>query len=331
MTAVAVDLGSYSAARRDLQNAADSIALAAALELPSTGRAQTVAYQWAAKNGIDSADLTVTIVPQSLPGQPNPEVQIEVQTDHNFTFARLIGVQSATVQAAAGAIKTTPAGGDGVVPLSVTEAQVASATLGDVVVLKYDANNITQGNTNPIRIDGPGSGNCGSQTNKYCSGLKYGSENVICAAGADPTYCIGPTVADTEPGNKVGPTRTAINYRLNATGVQCDEFTETFEDDPTTSELGVYRIKQECNPFLAGGHDSARILIVPVIDSLCAGSCEVTIVEFALFFLEGFGNGGCTGIDCEIVGRFVRVNQNIGLLAGTFDATAFNSFVRLVQ
>lgn len=63
MTAIAVDLGSYSAARRDLQNSADAIALAAALELPSTSEAQTVAYQWALKNGIDPVDLTVTIIP----------------------------------------------------------------------------------------------------------------------------------------------------------------------------------------------------------------------------------------------------------------------------
>ena len=80
-----------------------------------------------------------------------------------------------------------------------------------------------------------------------------------------------------------------------------------------------------------GGSDSARILIVPVIDELCNGSCEVTIVEFALFYLEGFGNGCGQGNECEVVGTFVRVNQNIGLLAGTFDADSFNNFVRLVQ
>ena len=334
MSATAVDLGSYMAARRDLQNSTDAIALAASLELPDASAARAVADEWAVKNGIDLNDLTVTIIPQSLPGQPNPEVHVKVSASHGFTFARLIGISSAIVSTTSGAIKTSPAGGDGIVPLSVTQAGLEGAALGSLVTLKYDANDITQGNTNPIRIDAPGGGNCnGTQIEDYhyCQGVMVGSDNTICADGADDTYCDGPTTVETEPGNKIGDTKSAIEYRLNNTSSQCDEFTETFEDDPTTAEQGVYRIRQECNPFLAGRYDSARILIVPVIDQVCAGSCEVTIVNFALFFLEGFGSGGCTGNDCEIVGRFVRVNQNVGLLAGTYNATAYNHFVRLVD
>jgi len=155
---------------------------------------------------------------------------------------------------------------------------------------------------------------------------------VVCAEGVDPTYCTGPSVVDTEPGNKVGNTRTAINWRLDETDPACDEFTEVFEDDPTTSEDGVYRIVQQCNPFLPGSLESHRVLIVPVINELCNGSCEVTIVDFALFFLEGFENpGSCSGNDCEVIGKFVRVNQNVGLLAGTFNPEANNIFVRLVE
>jgi len=32
-----------------------------------------------------------------------------------------------------------------------------------------------------------------------------------------------------------------------------------------------------------------------------------------------------------VIGRLVRVHQNVGMLAGTFDPTAFNTFVRLVE
>ena len=56
----------------------------------------------------------------------------------------------------------------------------------------------------------------------------------------------------------------------------------------------------------------------------------VTVPVFALFFLERIGDDGCTGNDCAVVGRFVTVNQNIGLLAGTFDDDSYNRFVRLV-
>ena len=328
--AVAVDLGGYSADRRDLQNKADAIALAASQELPNADAAHSVALQWAGKNGIDVSDLTITIVPQSLPGQANPEVQIAVKDDHSFVFARLIGVSSASVGASAAAIKTSPSGGSGVIPLAVTEAAIAGVTVPEPITLKYDANNIENGNTGPIVVDGVGSGSC-PHSNLYCAGVTFGSESVICAEGTDGTYCDGPSTTDTQPGNITGPTSDAISYRINNTSVECDEFGEVFEDDPTTSEPDVYRIVNECNPFLEGGYSSLRVLIVPVIDELCNGSCEVTITRFVLAFLEGFGSGGCSGNDCEIVARFVRVNQNVGLLAGTFDPEGFNHFVRLVQ
>ncbi len=330
MIAMSVDIGSYAADRRDLQNAADAIALAASQELPNGSNAQSVANQWATKNGIDPASMTVTIIPQNPPGEPNPKVKVELTRGHDFTFARLVGISSANVQTTATAIKTSPAGGAGIIPLSVTEQALQGITYGQEVVLKYDAQNIFQGNTNPLRIDGPGSGNCGTN-DKYCSGVMNGSENTVCAAGADLTYCNGASQVDTEPGNKVGATRTAIDYRLDTTSGQCDQFSETFQDDPTSSDASMYRITQECNPFLSGSYSSQRVLIVPIIQELCNGACAVTITGFVLAFLERIGNGGCTGNECEVVARFVRVDQNVGLLAGTFDANASNQFVRLVQ
>ena len=336
MAAIAIDVGGYSTDRRDLQNAADAIALAAAQELPNADAARSKANQWAAKNDIDLADMTVTIIPQSLPNEPNPKVRVEIDRDHSFTFARLVGVTSATVEAGADAIKTSAAGGAGMIPLSVTEEQMLGAIPGTELILKYDANDITTGNTSPIRIDGPGSGNC-STSDTYCDGVMFGSENSVCSVGSDDTYCTGPTVVDTEPGNKVGATREAIQYRMDSTSVHCNTFGEVFEDDPTTSEVGVYRLRQDCNPFLSSTtYASNRVLIVPVISELCNGSCEVTIVDFALFFLEGFGNSNgngqaCTGTYCEVIGTLVRVDQNVGLLAGTFNPQSSNQFVRLVR
>lgn len=70
---------------------------------------------------------------------------------------------------------------------------------------------------------------------------------------------------------------------------------------------------------------------MPVIDSLCNGACYVTVVEFALFFLEGYGAGGCTGNDCEIEGRFIQSNTNYGALMGVYDQDTFSHFVRLVN
>jgi hypothetical protein len=69
-----------------------------------------------------------------------------------------------------------------------------------------------------------------------------------------------------------------------------------------------------------------------VIEESCDGHCDVTIVEFALFFLEGFGEAGCVqGNDCEIEGRYMQSNMNIGALMGVYDPDTFAHFVRLVN
>lgn len=329
--AIAVDVGSYVSHRRSLQNDADAIALAASQNLPNGDSAHSAANAWASKNGVDNADMLVTVIQQNLPDEPNPKVRVELTESHSLTFMRLLGVGERDVHVTATAVITSPSGGDGIAPLSVTEAELAGATLGSEVTLKYDANNITAGNTSPIRVDGAGSGNC-SSTDNYCRALEFGSSTVICAEGTSD-YCGGPYQVDTEPGNKVGGTREAILWRINNTDPECSDFVGdngVFEDDPTTSEVGVYWIKPECNTFANPTYESHRILIVPVIQQLCNGSCQVTIVTFGLFYLERIGDNGCTGNECEIVGRFVKTNQNVGLLSGTFNADAYNNFVRLV-
>ncbi len=328
MAALAVDLGGYATQRRDLQNAADSAALAASQDLPDATAARAAANAWAVKNDVDTSRMRVEIIPQSA-SEPNPKVRVTIEDTHDFSFAKAIGIRSGEIQVVAAAVKTSASGGDGTVPLAITEASLLDVTVGDPVVLKYDANDPSNGNFGPIRIDGSGGGNC-TQGNAYCDSLQSGADNPVCAVGTE-AYCDGPTQVDTQPGNLTGSTRTAIQWRLDNTDSHCNEFTEVFGDDPDSSDSEVYRLKQECNPFLAGGYDSHRVMIVPVIDTLCNGSCEVTIVDFALFFLEGFGTGQCTGSECQIIGSFVRVDQSIGLLAGSFDPSSFNSFVRLVE
>src|SRR3990172_1371779 len=159
MVATAIDLGAFLADRRDMQNAADAIALAASQELPDEDEVQQAANEWALNNDIDPATMTVTITQQNLPTEPNPKVRVQLVDDHGFIFAKAIGIAEADITVAAAAIRTSPAGGDGIIPLSITEQALNGIVYGAEVVLKYDANNIDQGNTSPIRIDNPGSGN----------------------------------------------------------------------------------------------------------------------------------------------------------------------------
>lgn len=320
MTALAVDLGSFTADRRDLQNAADAIALAASQELPDSSATRAAAATWAIKNGIDPSTMTVTVT-QQTGSNPNPRVRVELDRDHGFTFARLLGIDSATVEAAAAAVKTSPGGfpSGGLVPWSVTEAVKNSAAPGSSLVLKYDSGNVTNGNFGALALDGEGSSD-------YEDAIMFGSERPLCAAGV--ADCPHPSVVDTKPGNMTGPTEDGTDYRINNSDPACDTW-----DEAIIAEDGKQGVKSSCNPFVDGGNRaSLRLVVVPIIQELCNGRCEVTIKEFGLFFLEGYGSGGCSGNDCEVRGRFVASNTSLGATIGRFDSDASTShFVRLVE
>ncbi len=313
-----VDLGSYAAERRDLQNAADAIALAAAQNLPNGDSARGAANLWAIKNNVSPSDLTVTIIEQNAPTVPNPMVRVSITRSHPFTFARLIGISSAPVSASATAIRTSPGGSDGLVPWSVQRALLDGVTPGTTVVMKYDSNDVTSGNFGAIRIDGNGS-------NVYRDTIEEGSSNGLCAASV--VGCPYPSTINLETGNLVGGTRTGTNHRLDNTDPDCDTWDETMEVHGQEQF-----IRAECNPFAAGGNsDSLRVIVIPVISNLCNGSCSVTITEFALFFLEGYGAGGCRGNSCDIKGRFISSNTNYGADVGVYNEDTLAHFVKLTQ
>jgi hypothetical protein len=322
MTAIAIDLGSFSADRRDLQNAADAIALAAAQELPDHSAVHATADEWAEKNGVDSDGMAVEIIDQSA-SEPNPKVRVELSEEHEFVFARLVGIESGTVEAAAVALRTSPGGiypsSGALVPWSVTQEVRASTEPSELVVLKYDANSVTTGNFGAIRIDGNGS-------SVYRDTIKFGSDSGLCAAGVED--CDYPSTVPSEPGNMVGSTETGTDYRMDNTSELCDEW-----DEVVTEVDGEHMLNASCNPFLEGGNpNSLQVVIVPIISSLCNGACDVTVLEFALFFLEGYGEGGCSGNDCEIAGRFINSNTNIGAFTGSFaEGPNTLNFVRLVE
>ena len=79
-TALAIDLGAYSADRRTMQNAADSMALAAAQSLPDASAATANASAWAQKNGIAAGQYTLTIAG----GSTDPTARVVITKSHSF-------------------------------------------------------------------------------------------------------------------------------------------------------------------------------------------------------------------------------------------------------
>ena len=178
MAGMAVDIGSYAGHKRNLQNAADSIALAAAQELckvdcSNTAAATAAGNTWASKNNIDSADVTLTFTG----GSTAPKVRAAVTGNHKFAFMRVLGIDSKGIGAAAAAAKVSFGGGAGIVPWTVTQSTVDSVASGAIITMKYDTTGSNIGNFGAIRIDGPGA-------NVYESSATYGSQDVACAVTA---------------------------------------------------------------------------------------------------------------------------------------------------
>jgi hypothetical protein len=342
MTGLAIDLGTYASERRTLQNTADSIALAGGQGLPDSGDAATIADDYAARYGLNSGEVSISV----SGGTTNPRVRVTVERTHRFAFLGLFGVNEKDVSASAAAGKFSAGAGTGIVPWSVLDELVVNATSGDLVTIKYDASsNPGMGNFGPIRIDGNGSSD-------YEAAASYGSGTVICAegtAGCTTTACPGAfptTCAENAPecdgeqcppktGNMTGPTKRAVDLRMNNTSAACDTFAETF----TAGTDGKYTLDAECNPWSGGACAPApstapcsrRVFLIPIIDEFGNGSSDpVTILGFALVYLEGY-TGSCTGNSCDVRARFVRADVTTNAFAGPFDEDALAQFVRLVE
>ena len=348
MTGMAIDIGGYAGHKRHLQNAADSIALAAAEDLckvtcDDTTAATVNANTWATKNNINPSDVTLTF----LGGSTAPAVRASVSATHNFAFMRIVGISSKGVSASAAASKVSFGGGAGIVPWSVLQSTIDATGYGVSMVMKYDATGANVGNFGAMRIDGPGA-------SVYNSSVMYGSTDVACAVtaancttgacpGIYPTTCAenSPTCdgpdCDPQTGNVIGPTRTGVDFRMNNTSAACNTFAGAF-----ANYSGTYHLNQSCNPWADGPGKcvdnnpgtlcSRRVIIIPVVDSFHNGNSQPeTIQRFALVYLEGYDAGKCTGNNCEIKGEFVQADVNPRTLSGAYDPKSGIQFVKLSE
>lgn len=138
----------------------------------------------------------------------------------------------------------------------------------------------------------------------------------------------GPATATNTPAptNTAGPSPTATN-----TSVATPTFT------PVASQQ-QYALNGACNPWSGGACTSTtslcsrRVFLIPIINSFGNGSSTpVTVLGFALVYLEGYDSGKCTGNTCEIKARFVKAELTTNFSGGTYDPNSTLTFVKLVE
>jgi hypothetical protein len=309
--ALAVDVGFFARAKRDLQNDADAMALAGAQELPDQGTANSKAQEWGINNDVDlSGELVSIEFGTTCSGASEPStITVRLERSQPTFLARALGITSGTVRACATAGKFGIKSFAGAAPWGIEDECLwgpdgqrgggDDIALGDLVTLKYDADNSGQacdahnGNFGALAIDLTGASPCGSEPapselRKYGDAICWGSitplhihESGTC--DSDPGGCVR-----TETGNIIGPTKQSIDYLFTHASTECDTWEEIVDVDTGT-------LRAKCNPLseaYVGG--TSIVKLIPVLHGLwgASGSSWIPIVDFVFVALQRPPSGG---------------------------------------
>jgi hypothetical protein len=346
--ALAIDLGFQTHTRREAQNDADAIALAAVRELPDEDLADDVATQWAVKNDVATAEVVggspeygVTCSGESIDGTTT----VRLKRNQGTFFASVLGLAEAQLNVCATARTGQAMAGYGLMPLGFldenpnlagvcymretdgTERADLWGTECDVKI-ENPSGSWAPGNTGGLALDTnqivEGSYN---ETSGYdCTGSNNGGdeyrENLI--NGTACPYAIGDQVTP-KTGAVTGPTNQALTERL-------DGNTDTIEQVfGTPNEDGIYTNVDTSSP---------RFGVIPVIyipPGASGTSDEFTIVEFVTVYIvdsqvSGGGSNALTTVTVIPMKSEIYVT-GIEFAEGAYGETLSNPFntIKLVE
>ena len=185
--AFVVDVGSVYVEKAKLQNAVDAAALAGAFDLPKVNDAIISADAYFVSNGY------VDVVPTIAPDTDSVTVTATKQVD--YSFAHVVGLNSANVTASATATITPADGVTGVIPVGVVQQ---TFNVGQEYTLKEGGGDGANGNFGGLDF--------GSLTSFVNSSFKKGGAALfqdLVTKGYDQPIYVGEKV-DTEPGAMTG-------------------------------------------------------------------------------------------------------------------------------
>ena len=252
---MAADTGYVWLQRRNLQNAADSAALAAAQKLPGDqAGASTLANNYVAKNG---GGTTTVEFGDTIAGGLPTSVKVTVHKDSQSLFGVSLGFGNLDVNAKAKAkIRSQNLPGKGVVPIGVEKSDYDLAVAsGGTLTLKDKKQDAVTSNAGLIQL-------IGDNGDQIRQGLQFGS-------GVPLT----PSIM-TEPGNKLGQatqnSNSGLRVRLtralaHAWPSNNTKHCYTWADVQPPSDPNAY---WPCSPFNAtetDGVQATAVILVPII------------------------------------------------------------------
>lgn len=277
IAALLVDVGHGFADKRELQNAADAAALAAAVYLPSTNgavltQAQNAAINYAALNGVTITAADVTFTSTSV---ENDTVHVATHQTVQFAFAPALGLSASTVRATSAAQLGAITAGLGVMPWGMTKP-AGGFNFNQLYCMKLASQGTcatgTPSNFSEVNVDDSGS----SSGSYYSSLIVTGSQTVVHVG----------QVKDIITGDKSGPTDQGTGCNGNSGRLTGN--TQTFADVIQSNGAGGFTVLDLKSP---------RLVLIPVIKTV--NSSQVRVTGFAIFFIDSCGP------KASVVGRFV--------------------------
>ncbi|TAK27604.1 MAG: hypothetical protein EPO21_23850 [Chloroflexota bacterium] len=285
-SALVTDVGLVYSVRRQMQNAVDMAALAGANQLltdaltfESLSMRQAItdnAAGVATANGIATGELEPLVFSyRNLSARLNPTITVAAHRDVNLLFASVLGFSSQRVRVEATSVigRLRPFG---LWPWGVTQD---SLVYNQELSLKVGARQNATGNFMALDFDREDQTGGARSYQKYIRNKFNGAP----PAPVPPNTWSVPT----ETGNMVGPTR-----------------------DPVMDLLGM--------PACTYGTDirCPRIGLVPVLQAMTwnevAGKSEVVVVDFAIFRLDSWDNGGTGRGNDTVRGQFLTYAKGVG-------------------
>jgi Putative Flp pilus-assembly TadE/G-like len=265
-----MDVGNLYYNQVSMQVAVDSGVLSGALYLPSyPSQAVSVAENYAELNGIKASEIVSCAV-----SSDDKTVLMTTSRQIPCFFCAVLGEGTAHaqtapgpetnsgsgVQASASALIVPIRAATGVVPIGVDYR--TNLDFGNVVQLKQGQ--VGAGNWGPLALGGNGASN-------YKTNIENGYSGKV---------SVGDTI-DTEPGNVVGPTNSAFQYRISMGQNQFS--TGTFQN-----------------------HDlnDPRVMVIPMVDfSNINGSSQIPMMGFAMMWIVSVNGQGT--ITCYFIQQSV--------------------------
>jgi len=360
--ALAIDIGSLTHERRDLQNSADAMALAGGSQLTTSATGNTaadsLARTWATKNNVNSSEIESITFNQTCSGDNAPNIiTVRLERTKGTLLAGVMGIDSMETAVCATARRFSSSGSIGMAPFGVEDDCVfgpdATPNTGDDLVdpgemltIKYDSQNddgepcgSNTGNFWTLAIDGSGAGeNCGSpepaatDERKLKEAICFGAITPLCtpAGVAEGEDC--ETNVDTQTGNQVGGISSSVQFLVNNVPDACDTMAEIVELVGTD-----YTLTDECNPFLSGYEGVSLVKMIPVLNGLfpdANGHSNVPIVNFLIVVIDPAqvtDSQWCKGNDCDLQAKLVEIGANPKAFRGTLNSDSSNNFTALID